>query len=80
MALAKQNLGLDLDTPTAIQTALSMAARFGFDDEFRGVKHVATGLEIIQAIGCSNWRMGHKRYLRSAYQAGRFSAQMTMEG
>jgi hypothetical protein len=74
--LPSLKMNLNLDEPLSIQRALATAARLGFDDEIRGVKAVPTGLEIISALGCVTWRQGHKRYLKSAYEAGRFSARM----
>jgi hypothetical protein len=74
--LPSLKMNLNLDEPLSIQKALATAARLGFDDEIRGVKAIPTGLEIITALGCPMWRQGHKRYLKSAYEAGRFSARM----
>ncbi len=67
----------DLDEPLTIQRALAAAARLGFDDHVR-LGRAKTGLEIIKKLGCVRWRQGHKRYLKSAYEAGAFSAKMAL--
>lgn len=69
------NLGLVLDRLADLQIALDQCARLGFQEELRGVPQHATGDQLVAWLGC-RWRVGHKRPLRAAYEAGRFSARM----
>lgn len=70
-----QRTGYNLDAVEHMQAALSLCVGLGAHDEVRGIPD-ATGDELIEWIGPKAWRVGHKRYLRSAYAAGRFCAQM----
>lgn len=74
------NLGLDLDLLPDLQTALARCAALGADEEMRGVIQHATATELTAWLGCRLYRNGHKRPLRSAYEAGRFSAKMALQG
>ena len=36
-----------------------------------------TGKQIAQHLGCNGWRVGHLRYLKYAYESGRFHVKHT---
>lgn len=72
------NLGLDLDRLADLQVALAKCAALGADEELCSVPQHATAAELLIWLGC-RCRNGHKRPLRAAYEAGRFSAKMTLE-
>jgi hypothetical protein len=68
-------LGLDLIYAKDLQTALAKCAALGYSEELSSIPQHATAAELVAYLGCVGWRLGHKRFLRSAYEAGRFSAE-----
>jgi hypothetical protein len=71
-----QRLGYDLDLPDHMQAALAKCAWLGTQEGFASIPQHATGAQLVAWLGCKNWRMGHKRFLRSAYEAGRFCTEV----
>lgn len=59
-------------------SALKSAAELGYNDYVNGryLGKGRTGKQICDVLRCENYRIGHLRYLRSAYQAGKFNAKI----
>lgn len=50
------------------------AVRLGVQDATNEAP-AKTGAEVLQALQVTHWRNGHKKYLKTAYTAGRFQVE-----